>query len=46
VNGYPTAFLALAVITATGAIAFTVMRRPRRPAPLSPQRPRCGEAAA
>jgi MFS family permease len=46
VNGYPTAFLALAAITATGAIAFTVMRRPRRPAPLSPQRPRCDEAAA
>jgi MFS family permease len=29
--GYPAAFLVLAAVTAVGAVAFTVLRRPRRP---------------
>ncbi|HYH29606.1 MAG TPA: MFS transporter [Pseudonocardia sp.] len=43
-NGYPVAFLVLAGITATGTIAFAVVRRPRGPSALAPANLR-GEAA-
>jgi MFS family permease len=42
-GGYPAAFLVLAAVTAAGAIAFLVLRRPRDPVPGLAQ-PRCGEA--
>jgi MFS family permease len=42
-GGYPAAFLVLAAVTAAGAIAFLVLRRPRGPVP-GLARPRCGAA--
>ncbi|TWF80605.1 putative MFS family arabinose efflux permease [Pseudonocardia hierapolitana] len=42
-GGYPAAFLVLAAVTAAGAIAFVVLRRPRGPVP-GLARPRCDEA--
>jgi hypothetical protein len=42
-GGYLAAFLVLAAVTAVGAIAFVVLRRPRDPVP-GPARLRCGEA--
>jgi MFS family permease len=39
-GGYPAAFFVLAAVTAAGAIAFLVLRRPRVPA-----RVRCGDGA-
>lgn len=34
-GGYPRAFLVLAAVTAAGAVAFVVLRRPRGPVPVS-----------
>jgi MFS family permease len=39
-GGYPAAFLVLAAVTAAGAVAFLVLRRPR-----VPTRVRCGDGA-
>jgi MFS family permease len=39
-GGYPAAFLVLAAVTAAGAVAFVVLRRPR-----VPPRLRCGDGA-
>jgi MFS family permease len=39
-GGYPAAFIVMAAVTAAGAIAFLVLRRPRVPA-----RVRCGDGA-